>query len=205
MRHRSLPALLLASATASLLSAASARAQTAPMPAAVIGRACAGKAGQPISRADIAEALLIETDISPRSVLSGRRDPAAGGSGEFSNAYDAALIDGLRAILREGPDSRRQSALNQAVRTLQQRLRVDPQGVTVERNGEERIELFGEVEPGWRIVCKAADPVPDIERPPVRAAALRDSRAAGGAVADRQPRAKGRRLRARLRAEPDPA
>jgi hypothetical protein len=146
---RARAALALAGTAAVMLAAVPARAQVTPAAPAVLARACMGRAGQPIDRADIAEALLIEANLSPADIARGSTIPLS--------SYDAALVSAVRAILAEPGPSARRTALADAVRTLEQRLNVAPgSSVTVEPGGE-AIRLFGPAEPAWRIICKEAE------------------------------------------------
>lgn len=128
---------------------------------AVFARACMGKGGDKIDRADIAEALLIEAGISPSDFISEVAETV--GSPAVTN--DALLVTGVRAV-RANPNDRRFSDINSGMNDIDDVLNNGPSGIIVENPGGQRITVFTDAPPSWQITCKVADPDEPITRLP---------------------------------------
>ena len=131
-------ALVLAGTAIGALAALPAHAQTTPTAADVLARACMGRAGQPIDRADIAEALLIEAHISPAEIVGTLTVQPSNAGQPLTELYNSALVTAVHGIIVASAQSPRRTALAPTVRSLEDLLNRAPRSVTVEKPDGQR-------------------------------------------------------------------
>ncbi|HEY5710654.1 MAG TPA: hypothetical protein VIT38_02065 [Allosphingosinicella sp.] len=163
-------ALALAGSAIALVMTSPAEAQVAPMPAAVLDRACNGKGEGEITRTDIARAMLVEAGIPAAEIITGRTlqvsDVGHSLDEILAGILEAAPVAQVRGILAEDVPGPRRTALRFGVHALEDRLNDQSERVTVVRPGNQPISLFADGQPAWRITCKAPDPADNPADPP---------------------------------------
>jgi hypothetical protein len=137
-------------------------AQTQAGAGAVLSRACQGRAGLPITPAQVAEAMLIESGESPLAFVGSLPVAPSSVGGSLAGAQQAALVTRMREI----GATHTPLHLAETIASVEQVLANNPRAVTIENGNGQAIELFGAVSPAWRLVCKPATPPPSLESDP---------------------------------------
>lgn len=156
-------ALALTASTVTLLHASQASAQVQPQGAAVLTRACMGKGGQMIGETDLAEAMLIEAQISPSDFIRSVPVPPSIEVPTLGQ-LGPELIRRIRLVNDWSPTGRSPrevlmlDAVQAGIPNLEQQLNSPSPGLTVDRGNRPSVALFTGSAPTWRLTCKEQDP-----------------------------------------------